>query len=342
MIPIGRKTAVLLCFLLCLLIMGGCHSQPPETQRDIFAMDTYMHLKAYGEQAPQALREAAAEIQRLEALFSVNESESDIARLRKADGQSVTVAPETAELLNTALTLCEHTDGALDITIYPVLRAWGFTDTAYTVPSADTLKELLSLVDYRAVQLNDRTVTLPKKAAVDLGAVAKGYTGDRLCALLRQAGVTSALLNLGGNVQAVGTKPDGTAWQVGIADPKGGEPVATVAIEDCAVVTSGSYERFFVAEDGRKYHHILDPQTGYPVDNGLVSVTVIGKSGVLCDALSTAFFVMGLEKSAAYWKTHPEIEALWMTEDNKLYLTEGLVDLITTKEPYTVIKRGAS
>lgn len=337
-----RRCYPLLCVVI-LLTLGGCQkTADKEVQREVFAMDTYMNLRAYGEGAQQGLTEAVAEIERLEGLFGVNEPQSDLSRIRQADGQAVTVSEETAELLQTALTIGQQTEGALDVTIYPVLRAWGFTGEQHQVPSDKELQALLPLVDHRAVVLEGQTVTVPSEAAVDLGAVAKGYTSDRLCTILREHGVTSALLNLGGNVQAIGTKPDGSRWKVGIAHPQGGEPIAVLSIADAAVITSGSYERCFTAEDGTQYHHIIDPQTGYPVRNGLTSVTVIGQKGVLCDALSTAFFVMGQEKSADFWRAHPEIEVVWINEENHLYLTEGLRDVVQTEAPCTIIERGAA
>ncbi len=341
-------TKQLMCrcrFWLCLLLpllMSGCQTAMAEqaVQRELFAMDTYMTMKAYGKDALQALNEAATEIQRLEGLFSVTIPESDLSRLLQANGQAVTVSADTADLLQMALAVAKESGGALDITIYPVLKAWGFTGGAYQVPSEETLQALLPLVDYRAVQIKNQTVTLPKGAALDFGAVAKGYAADRVSSLLRRKGITSALLNLGGSVRAVGTKPDGSRWQVGIANPQGGDPIAVIEAEDCTVITSGSYERYFTAEDGKRYHHILDPKTGCPVQNSLTSVTVIGKSGTLCDALSTAFFVMGMERGMEYCRQHSEIEVLWIDEDNHLYITEGLADVITTQAPCTVLSRG--
>ena len=159
---------------------------------------------------------------------------------------------------------------------------------------------------------------------------------------MQKNGVDSALINLGGNVQAVGTKPDGSKWKVGIQDPENsGEIVCTLSVSDCAVVTSGNYERYFVGADGKKYWHIIDPKTGYPADNGVISASVIGKSGVMCDALSTALFVMGTEKAIAFCKAHREIDAVIITSGKKMYVTEGLEDMSAVSDKYelSLIKR---
>ncbi len=340
------KFIILCAAVIALWVCGGCRSAEtmPSAEKDVFAMDTYMTLKAYGNSAQTAVSAAADEIQRLEKLLNVNDPDSDICRLNHANGQQIEVSEDTAHLLQTALSFCEQTEGALDITIYPVLRAWGFTGDHCQIPDSTALKKLLSLVDYRNVQLHDTTVVLPEHSEVDLGAVAKGYTSDRVCQLFRQSGVSHALVNLGGNVQAVGTKPDGTLWRVGIENPKGGEPLAVVSVRDCAVITSGNYERYFVGEDGRHYHHIIDPATGFPAEKGLVSVTVIGESGVVCDALSTALFVMGKEKAISCCLARSDIEAVLIDDNNTLTITEGLSGILEPSEGCTVniLKRGVS
>lgn len=198
--------------------------------------------------------------------------------------------------------MCSRTNGTLDISVYPIVRAWGFTTGSYKVPSEEELTSLLPLVDYTNVQYDEVTgeVILPAGMEIDLGSIAKGYAGQQAAELLREKGVTSALLNLGGNVQTIGSKPDGGAWQIAVKNPHNKEPMMVVSVRDKAVVTSGGYERYF-EQDGKTYWHIMDPKTGRPADSGLLAVTVIGEDGAMCDGLSTSLFVMGLEKAAALW-----------------------------------------
>ena len=224
-----------------------------------------------------------------------------------------------------------------------MLRAWGFTTGEYRIPSDEELDALLPSVDWRQVSLGDGRVTLGPGQMLDLGAVAKGYTGDRLLSLFRESGVTSALVNLGGNVQALGAKPDGSLWRVAVADPLGNGYAGVLETADRAVVTSGGYERY-VERDGRIWRHILDPDTGIPVDNGLISVTVVGERGVVCDGLSTALFVMGEGTAEAFWQNSDDFGMILLTGDGRILLTEGLETSFTpagdwTDAPLTVIGR---
>lgn len=183
------------------------------------------------------------------------------------------------------------------------------------------------LTGYELIEQKENSVIIPDGTQLDFGAVAKGYTGDRVSALMKEEyGVTSALLNLGGNVQAIGRKPDGTPWRIGIRDPYGEDMLGTLEVEDAAVITSGGYERFFAGEDGTIYWHIIDPSTGYPADSGLLSVTVTGQEGTVCDALSTALFVMGADSATAYWKAHAGFDMILVTEQEEIYVTEGIAE----------------
>ena len=295
--------------------------------RVVFAMDTVMELTVYaGDDA--ILDEAAQRIADLENKLSVTLESSEIHTLNSTG--TAHLSDDTAGLLNEALTLCESTEGALDITVYPVVRAWGFTTGEYRIPAADELDALLETVDYSAITLNGSSVSVPDGVQVDLGSAAKGYTGDVLCELLRENGVTSALLNLGGNVQAVGSKPDGTPWKIAVQHPTdSGSYLGALTLTDKAAITSGGYERYFTGEDGERYWHIIDPATGRPADNGILSVTIVGESGLLCDAMSTALFVMGLDRAAEYWRTHEGFDAIIAMDDGSVYITEGLTDSFT-------------
>ena len=325
-------------FALCLvfILLAGCAPAPaqarPTAENTFFAMDTVMTLRLYEGGDETLLDEAETRVKEQEALLSVTDPDSEIYALNR-DG-AAELSPETAELLDTALGMCERTDGALDISIYPVLRAWGFTTGEYAVPEEDAIAALLPLVDYTQVRQNGAYASLPDGMEIDLGSVAKGYTGDELSHLLKENGVTSAMLDLGGNIQTVGAKPDGSPWRVGIRDPEGDGNVGVVEVVDQAVVTSGGYERY-CEEDGLRYWHILDPKTGFPARSGLISVTVVGDCGAVCDALSTALFVMGRERAVDFWLQHGAelgFELVLVEEDGSVTITEGLEGRFTLSQ----------
>lgn len=324
---VKRMFAFLLAPLL-LLPYGCAPAQPLE--RTFFAMDTVMTLRLYEGGDGSLLDRAEARVRELEAQWSVTEENSEICALNR--GGRAELSPETAELLGAALDMCRRTDGALDISTYPVLRAWGFTTGEYSVPGGEAIAALLPLVDYGRVALEAGAAALPPGMEIDLGSVAKGYTGDALAALLKQGGAASALLDLGGNIQAVGSKPDGSPWRVAVRDPAGDGSVGVVEVVDQAVVTSGGYERYF-EEDGVRYWHIIDPATGWPARSGLASVTVVGESGLLCDGLSTALFVMGREGALEHWRQHRDFEAVLVSEDGSVTITAGLEGRFTPADP---------
>ena len=235
--------------------------------------------------------------------------------------------------------MAKETGGALDPTIYPVLTAWGFTTGKNRVPKETEIRTLLEHVGYEKVILDGQTLTLPEEMELDLGAVGKGYAGDLTADLVKEHGLESALLNIGGNIQAVGSRPDGEDWRLAIRSPYGEGEVGLLKVSDCAVVTSGNYERYFTAKDGTRYGLIIDPKTGYPVDNGLASVTIVTEEGKMGDALSTALFVKGLDGAKAYWQSHDGFEMIVMTEDQKLYVTEGLDEKFTLSGTFSQMER---
>ncbi|MCC8157005.1 MAG: FAD:protein FMN transferase [Oscillospiraceae bacterium] len=314
--------------ILITLFLTGCGSTQNTVQAEeaqtatIFAMDTVMELSVYGSET--LLDGAESIILALERELSVTDAESEIYAVNR-DGAG-SVSADTAELLNRALELCARTDGALDISIYPVVRTWGFTTGEYRVPDSEELRALLECVDYTRISFDgESALSLAEGMEIDLGSVAKGYASSRVIQYWKNNGVTSALLNLGGNVHALGTKPDGSAWRVAIADPEQNGYLGVLEVVDQAVITSGGYERYF-EQDGKTYWHIIDPDTGCPAESGLISVTVVGSDGVLCDALSTSLFVMGLDGASALWNESDDFEAVFVTSDDAVYVTEGLAD----------------
>ena len=327
-----KKLWIFLCFVLLLCI--GCSSQPETVRKDLFAMDTLMFFQVYSDDL--SVCDGCVEIiQDLESELSATDPESALYAINTTG--SGTLSTSGSLLLERTLAFCDQTDGALDPTVYPLGQLWGFPTKDYRLPSPEEISQTLSQVDWQNVSLQNGTVTLTGGVQLDLGAVVKGYAGQ-LCADYMTSQGLAGSINLGGNAQTVGDKPDGTPWQIGIADPDNtANPIAVLQIYGTnAIVTSGDYQRCF-EQDGRRYHHIMDPTTGYPADTGLRSVTVVSQDGLQADALSTALFVMGLEDATTFWRQTGDFEAVFIDTDRNIFVTAGLADQITNCE-FTVIE----
>ncbi len=306
------------------------------SELSFFAMDTYMDVKVLDEPDGSLAAEVEAEVARIEDLMSVTIEESDLYRVNHAGGQTVTVSDEVADLLSRSLQYCEETDGALNIAIYPLSVAWGFSSASeegFRIVPEEERQELLPLCRWEDVQLDGTSVTTPDGSGVDLGGIAKGYALDRSASLLREEGADTALLYMGGDIYAVGAKEDGSAWRVAVQDPEdetGASYAGVLEVTDTAVVTSGSYERYFDDEEtGIRYHHILDSGTGAPAESGLTSVTIVCEDATRADALATALFDMGAERALDYWRSGEDFEVILITEEDDLYVTEGLEEIFT-------------
>lgn len=355
-----KLKVVIACVCLSVsLLLGGCNSTKQDTteakstqtgeqteadeeaSKDIFAMDTYMTVTAYGAKAQEAVDEAEAEIQRLDELLSTGNEESEIAQLNQ--NKSATLSEDAGYLVECALELNKETDGAFDIAIYPVMEAWGFPTQNYQVPTADTLETLLKLADASQIiyDKDTRKISFGQEGMkIDLGGIAKGYTSSRIMDIYKENNISSGLVNLGGNVQALGTKTDGSKWRVAVQSPDDTEDyLGILSVEDKAVITSGGYERYF-EQDGKTYHHIIDPKTGYPAENGLTSVTIVSEDGTLADGLSTSLFIMGKEKAIEFWRAHSdEFDTIMLTDEGKLYVTEGIRDDFSTEMDMEIIEK---
>lgn len=290
----------------------------------IFAMDTIIEMHVYGGDEAEALARGRALIKHLDDLWSATDDGSDVYRMNHAVGEPVDIDEETKRLLDYSIDIADETDGAFNPALYPLIRAWGFPTREYRIPYPEEISELLRHTDYRKVKLDGQTAVLPEGTEIEFGAVAKGYTGDMLKETLMRNGVTSAVINLGGNVALIGDSPDGDPWKVEIRSPYGEGNFGSLSASDCHIITSGGYERYFTDENGQVYWHILDPETGYPAESGIISATIVGKDGKMCDALSTAVFVMGLDKAEEYWRTHDGFDMLLVSDDGEIYLTDGI------------------
>ena len=334
---VKRITALLLAALaVCGLTGCGGTRDPDEAQESIqvIAMDTAMVLSAFGKESTRAVYDAEEEVRRLDALLSRTSGSSEISMLNGAGGEMVPVGAEICTLIQTAGDFTEATGGAFDITIAPVVSAWGFTTDSYQVPDREALQTLLESVGMEHVHLSGGSARLDPGTMIDLGGIAKGYTADRVAEIFQEHAVPRGKVELGGNILVIGDKPDGTAWRVGVQDPKHPDKadglVCVLNLTDAFAVTSGSYQRYF-EQDGKRYHHIIDPATGCPADSGLTSVTVVADSargnGTMCDALSTALFVMGEDKALDFWRSGVyDFQLVLVTEDGRVVVTEGLKD----------------
>ena len=319
-------------------------SSTQPVSQEIFAMDTYMTVTAYGDNAQKGVADAIAEIQRLDNLLSIGKEDSEISKLNKSG--SAALSDDTAVMVTKALDLYKSTGGAFDITVLPLMELWGFTTQDYYVPTEEEIQSTLQRVgaDKLTWDESTKTLTLGDKQEIDLGGIAKGFTSSRIMEIFKKDGVTCGMVSLGGNVHLLGTKQDGSAWRVGIQDPDNTDDMLGVLeASDCAIITSGAYERNF-EKDGVTYHHIIDPATGKPSNSGLTSVTIVSKDGTLADGLSTSLFVMGKDKAIAYWKQHAdEFDTILVDKDRNVYITEGIAgnfapDSVSAGQVHTIEK----
>lgn len=265
-------------------------------------MDTYMSFKLWGKDAREGMNAIQQLLSEMEATWSVADDTSLLSRLNR--GEAV-ASKDQQRFLDAVMKLSERTEGAFDPQLNSVIALWGFLSDNYRVPDQAEIRTAL------------------KDKQWNLGAVVKGYAGQQAAALLEDLNVDRAVLNLGGNVQTYGEKADGSPWQIAIQNPQGGDYVGIVSVfGTTSVITSGDYQRYF-EEDGIRYHHILDPATGYPSDSDLCSVTVICRDGMTADALSTALYVLGLEAAAELWRQSDDFEAVFILSTGDIYATEG-------------------
>lgn len=311
--------------------------QPDQSTQEIFAMDTYMSLTAYGSNSEEAVNKAVQEINRLDAMFSVGNADSDVTKIN--ENGSGEVSEETAFIMNRAMQVSEKTNGAFDITVYPLMELWGFTTKNYRVPESSEIAEALKGVSYTNVSVNWQQVALTGGSSIDLGGIAKGYTSSRVIQIMKDCGIEHAIVNLGGNVQVLGTKTDGSDWRVAIQNPASENSyLGILSTADKAVITSGGYERYF-EQDGQVYHHIIDTQTGYPSDSGLTSVTIVHSDGTTADALSTALFAMGLNGAKELYRSGDIDFDMILFDGSTVYVSEGIASGFSTDMNKEIITR---
>lgn len=338
-----KKRAVLLLGLILMVLVGAAllgyylvwfpqaKAQESTTQRSMILMDTVVDVRVDGRNSAALVDQVFQLMAELEDLFSRFVPESEVSAINRQAGQWVQVSPLTLELVELGLEMGQITGGAFDITIGAVLDLWGFGSDLRRLPGEEELDRALATVDFTQVEVDreNSAVRIPEGAVLDLGGIAKGFIVDQGTKILREAGVERALINAGGDISVVGRRPDGRPWRVGVQDPDQPSSIRYIMpLDDRSVVTSGDYQRYFMVGNER-YHHIIDPSTGYPA-RGLRSVTIVGDNPAVCDAISTAVFVLGWDEGRALVERLPGIEAI-MISDTEAWISPGLAQDVVTQ-----------
>ena len=333
-----------LIFLAAVLVCG-CTGKPKPIRQSELALGTVCSVSLFDSKEQALLPAAFSLISQLENKISKNIPDSEISALNRSAGVSpVVLSKPVFQLLTMAHKFSILSEGIFDVTIDPVVELWGIGTDHASVPAPERLSHAVSLVDYRRVVLDSAhsSAFLPEKElAVDLGGIAKGYIADQVRDFLVSGGSGGGIIDLGGNILTFGKKPDGSDFRIGIQDPFGGRgsSIGVLTMKEGSLVTSGIYERFF-EQDGRKYHHIFDVRTGYPVDNSLAGVSIMTQESAAGDALSTAVFALGLEKGMALVEGMDGVEAIFITRDKEVYISSGIRESFTlTDRNFTM--RGA-
>lgn len=322
--------------LLVLAAFSGCGRKPEPVTKHGFYFDTVIQITLYDQKYEPLIDDCFSMAEEFEQKVSKTRSDSEIYALNHGKGASVSLSQDTLSLLNIGLTYCEKSGGSFDITIGALAELWDIKNNPGTIPDPGQIASALQTVGYENILVTDSAAALTNPdTQVDLGGLAKGYIADRMKEYLNEQGVCEGFINLGGNVLVLGPKADGTPYTVGIQKPfaSTGVSLLSVEISDGTVVSSGVYERYF-QKDGKTYHHILDPATGYPFDNGLLSVTILCPRSVDGDALSTTCFSLGAEEGLSLIETLPETEAIFITEDLELIFSSGMGKQI----PYSILE----
>ncbi len=302
--------------------------------KEYYALGTINQLKVYGKNSEKASNEAVKKINEIDDKMSAFKEYSEISRINHYAGvEEQHVSDDTYFVTEKALKYSSLSQGAFDPTIRPVVELWGIQTEHARIPEKHEILNKLQLVNYNDIILNQKKKTVKlknRRQALDLGAIAKGYAADEIKEIFKKRKIQSAVIDLGGNIYAYGSKPDGKAWNIGIQDPLNfrGQYFGIVSVENKSVVTSGNYERYIMKDD-KKYHHLIDPRNGYPSDNGIISTTVISENSIDGDALTTCIYILGLRNGIKLIEETEGVEAIFVMEDKKIYLTSGIKNELT-------------
>ena len=327
------------CLLLIfsLSILGGCSkketSKPPLSKSELL-MGTVIKVTIYDSDDESIFNDIFTKIKELESNLSINEDGTLVDKINLSAGiEPVKVDDDTYEVIKKGLEYSKISNGLFDITIGPLVKLWSIGLPEQKLPTKQEIDSVLPLIDYNDLVLDDseKTVYLKRSGMmIDLGGIAKGFTADIISEILTEKGIKSAIINLGGNIFAHGNKNKTDFWKVGIQNPLSdrGGIIGSIQVKNKSVVTSGTYERYF-EENGIKYHHILSPKTGYPYENNISGITIVSDKSVDGDALSTSVFAMGVEDGLNFVNSRDGIDAIFVTNDNKIYLSNGIKDIFT-------------
>lgn len=314
---------------IAMLIFSACApSAQSEITRTDFVLGTVCNVRLIEGGSTKTTDEIFQRLRQIEDRMSANKDGTEIALVNAAAGKSaVRVSEDTFYVISKAIEYAKLMGGVFDPTVGPLVKLWNIGNDGAKVPPKSEIASALKLIDYRKVELDEKNLTVKLTAAgmkLDLGAIAKGYSADEVSKILEKHKVKAAVVDLGGNVLVFGKKKDGSLWRVGVQDPRSdrGDYIGLVTGSAMTVVTSGVYERFFI-ENGKRYHHILDTRTGFPVDNGLVSVSIITESSIDADGLSTSIFALGLENGMKMINSLPDVHAIFIDDKSKVYLSPG-------------------
>ncbi len=334
-----KAVAILLCVCF-LLTMCSCDFKK-EAKTEFTAMNTLMSIRVFSSskgKKEEILQLFVDKINELDVLFDANNEKSDVAEINGKNAEII-VSEDTAKIIEKSIFANELTKGAFDITIMPVLKLWGFDNGNYGVPKENQITKALNYVGNDKISVKDTTVIKKENIEISLGGIAKGFLGDELLKIAKEYGV-SAVISLGGNIVLCGENEEKGKWTVGVKNPLETDSLVCTFKHkgNVSVVTSGGYERSF-QKNGKVYHHIIDTKTGEPAESDLLSVTVIGEDGALCDAFSTALFVMGKEKAVKFAKEHNDFEYIFITENKEIIITDGVEGCELLSEDFKLIRR---
>ncbi len=340
---IKRHKLIVLCLIMSVVLAGCGKSKTPVQSETSFLMDTVATISIYDKKDKDIINQAFKRTTEVEDLMSKTIAKSDISNINKNAGEKgVKVSEETYNIIKKALEIAEKTDGAFDPSIGPLVELWNIKETEDRnwIPTEEEIEAAKTLVNYKDVELSNGEVKLLKKGMkLDLGGIAKGYGADEVRKVLEANKVESAIIDLGGNIFAMGSKYNDEPWNIGIKNPDSSESdyIGIVGVEDKTVVTSGGYERYFKIGD-EIYHHIIEPETGYPAKSEFKSVTIVGDNSMLADALSTSIYILGLEKGKELISSIKDVDVIFLTTDDIVYVSKGLKDNFVLKNEKLQLK----
>lgn len=331
-----KKNEVRFILLIFSFVLCGCRNLQ-KSSLSFQAMNTFVSVQTFGENSKNVNQKIKARLSELESLFSTTDSNSEIYKLNHSS-EKIQVSSETYSLLSYSVKMAEIFNGHFNPTLFPVIREWGFTTGNYHVPSQEKINFLLKKTDFSQIQFfDDNFVQLQDSMSVDFGSVAKGFASDEIVKILSENNILSALIDFGGNIIAFGEKPDSSFWRIGIKNPFGGEVSLAVKVKNQMVITSGGYERFFTDENQKKYIHIFDGKTGFPVENEIESVTIICENGLYADTLSTALFIIGSENAVSFWRERKDFQMIILQKDGSILYTSPLESQIEILSEFSEI-----